>query len=1365
MPHILSKKSVFQKVISNAYYWRRGVLTDFIDSLDLLIRRKKGYLKDFAGFNHMVGGLIDQYGLRKQEVKECMSALCFYLKERKANSGHDGELRFVLEFLTKLDTKQDKLISHSLPVNQNKHKYKHKYTHIQNKSYFSNFPKIITLFLGYQLIFSEASKVKKTEKLCPLKPLQIGSASFDRCSETFILDAMNAFYADPNFYGKTFFDQLDPEARNGNLILNYDLLRRDKEGLTTLDKAILNDDPDMVSYIIEENPKALKNTFHSPLHISAEHGWIDTFKILNKYIPVDTLDKNGHDIVDFAAFNGRVDFLRFLRNEGLLNNHFVRDKGPTAIYHAAVANRKDVFNIFLPKEIDVPINFNGVRAPVSFYAVGGSLNTTEVQVRYLKLILNHGANINSKGSGLSISQSGKSIVMATAISLLHYYASMGNLELARVLLRRGANMDEPAMSTIVRNNDLHMVQLFLDYGYSVKEHTDILTHLAPALGDINPLFQELVKNGADFKGKNKENRSPLEVAIKSKNEQLATLLLNGSGTAVNGDLYFLAKKKGMESVSSLIFTRLPDSDLAKIFESSSENVLANSKVTNASIVWSFIGLVASGFLPILYKFTIAQCRKRKESKEDEEDTVNPEPEQKLMDLKTTVEGEPINTDEKLLIEDKKYDKTEDKKTKDKIETTPKADVEEDVYRQKTSEIKILFKEAKSAVQSLNDNLEVINKILTTKYAVSLKKAAIDEEAIKSDRDKLNNLENNFNDLITRKERKESNMAEILSRLQNISVNIISLKSHLTTNLEVFSKVEKIYRDKIEFNEVAKKPSDPRAEVKAKLDRAKQEREEKKRQEEDEAKRYAQEQAERKQKWRKEQDEKKALEKDQAVKKQGSKHEAADSKSYESSKSNPTRATVSEKQQNFLYFALKNLLCIGHHFSEYKLRQQENSDKAKVEKSIAVLNDVTHYALLYCMSRCFHALTIYKKWGGVTTAALPKEDIDYTRNAIIHAGAIEATKESVIASGELLYNDLPRDLIDRRNARQLHELKLEQSEILKLIKSYGLSTDPERFSIVGGFPLVVEDMPIFQHLVGYHNAKEVAEISDEKLREIVWDKSVPIIRNIMGAISKIEDKEPITQDDINRFVERFLPNLQALKMLFALCGEFRTEATCNKNVDQLKQFRRKLKSLKKEELDGFNFNRLDNSIAFFTFLSKCRTIRNSVAHDFPDDASIHEIYEAWFLLKSLKDTPSLKIPQMSPAAQEIPQVAEVYKQLTWQESIKPAVTAATKSAQLLSKDLSEEKNVSKARSGSRDKFKKALSKNFEFFPQSTIHVQTTGPGEPKIGISDERVPSQSIETSHSTPGPISSDHPTPTTFSVSEKFIEMDEPDSSQKPLR
>lgn len=651
-------------------------------------------------------------------------------------------------------------------------------------------------------------------------------------------------------------------------------------------------------------------------------------------------------------------------------------------------------------------------------------------------------------------------------------------------------------------------------------------------------------------------------------------------------------------------------------------------------------------------------------------------------------------------------------------TATKIDESKIEYQIIISAINLDYRDANNAITLLTTNFETIAKILTSKYASILNKANISRSIVESDKQNLAKLKNDFDDLLQKKDKESLNYEDILPELKALKEKFAVLKAILESKVNTYTKVEKTYKDKVIQSSVSD-TTDSTSDIKTKLERAKQEREEKKQQMKKNKAQQTRAQAERKQKWKEEQEQKRAQQKAKADKietpKKESKQAKTPDKSKDESKDVKTtpRTMLSQKQQNFLSYALKNLLYLGFHYADFKLRHKEQSEqiKQKLEskdqgqsKSLEnSLDDITHYAICYDMLRCFQALSIYKNFGGYTAAALPKEDITFTRHAMMH-GFWEATQQAVIESAELLYSDLPKDLINRRNARQIYELQLEQSQIIKLVQAYKLATDTHRFSIDSSYPLVVDDMPVYQHLHQYHSDKDVAFTNDDELLKIVWVKTAPIITKIMENVTKVFATEPREQKDINRFMECFLPHFQALKMLLAICGEFRTEQHCEKTIKQLRELK---------DADKDNEEILNSTISFLIFLKMCRPIRNRIGHEYPEDCTITEVYDAWRMLKSVKNTPQLDISKLKTKPK--PKDSVILSHSIWFES-----NPSTTSEKLISMDEnddtdskdpkqqklpSKDKKMIKATSDSRELFKKALakSKNFEFVPRQTHSI--------------------------------------------------------------
>lgn len=633
------------------------------------------------------------------------------------------------------------------------------------------------------------------------------------------------------------------------------------------------------------------------------------------------------------------------------------------------------------------------------------------------------------------------------------------------------------------------------------------------------------------------------------------------------------------------------------------------------------------------------------------------------------------------------------------EKDEKVDVTEIKYAELKKSITSLWLEADYSITVFTQNLPAIRKILNSKYANALLKAHITEESLTTETTELTKLKAKLNEIENNKSKGSQTTLKLLDSLKELQHQSTLLKTRLENNLEIFNKLNNIVNSKTdEHPDTSKKKLPSKSTVQETLDRNRQEREEKKRKDAEEADKYAREQADRKSKWQKEQEQKKAAQK----KAQQPSSEAAftkeintdaQKKNVTSSKSKatavPHRPSVSHQQQTFLHYSLKNLLCIGFHYAGHVIRTHEKESNPSFNViDEALFENITHYSLLYTMSRCFHALKRYKDFGGQTSAALPKEDVEDFRNMIIHHGAIEADKSSVINTAEQLYRDLPKDLIDRKNAHQLLELKLEQDQILKLIRSYKLTTDLDRFSVDCSYPLVVDDMPLYQQLFKYHDAKTEANTSNEKMMEVVWTKVVPIIKNIMTALLKAHPSEPLSQKDQEKFYECYLPHLQALKMLLTICGEFRTEDHCDNIVKQMQHLEVK-DDVADDSSQTATKESIGDSILFYKFLGQCRSIRNKVAHDFPEDCRINDVYHCWRLIKSVKKPPQLEVSKLK--ALSIPSAIDQDEKYTLMSLDEGSDETRDKEA----------RRVNEPKSNSYALFKRAIQKkNFEFVPTKT-----------------------------------------------------------------
>lgn len=239
---------------------------------------------------------------------------------------------------------------------------------------------------------------------------------------------------------------------------------------------------------------------------------------------------------------------------------------------------------------------------------------------------------------------------------------------------------------------------------------------------------------------------------------------------------------------------------------------------------------------------------------------------------------------------------------------------------------------------------------------------------------------------------------------------------------------------------------------------------------------------------------------------------------------------------------------------------------KEEKDYQLLNThIKHFALLYNLARCYMAISSFKSMTRTQNDTLAKEAKDM-RNMIMHG----ATETQVNSTG------VDNTIQNLKEVLPMTFAKLNQpgpsSRFFKqdaqpIVDLFG--KDLSEISLAS-----IEDNPQYKELSTFFAGLKTTNIDEkgskqaqhDKYIDWVTTKMIPLINRIMSPISKLSLE---ILNNNARLRELFGEQLDALKMLFSMIGEYSNHATCKLP-----------KAIRK-------------------FLKSCHELRNAVGHEFPD----------------------------------------------------------------------------------------------------------------------------------------------------------------------
>uniref|UniRef100_A0A8C5LVQ0 Ankyrin 2 n=1 Tax=Leptobrachium leishanense TaxID=445787 RepID=A0A8C5LVQ0_9ANUR len=285
------------------------------------------------------------------------------------------------------------------------------------------------------------------------------------------------------------------------------------------------------------------------LHLAAKEGHIDlVHELLERGSAVDSATKKGNTALHIASLAGQAEVVKILVKEGA-NINAQSQNGFTPLYMASQENHLDVVKYllenganqstatedgFTPLAVALQQGHNQVvaillendtKGKVRLPALHIAARKDDTKSAALLLQNDHNADVQSKMMVNRTTESG--------FTPLHISAHYGNVNVATLLLNRGAAVDFTARNGITplhvasKRGNTNMVKLLLDRGGQIDAKTrDGLTplHCAARSGHDQPV-ELLLERGAPLLARTKNGLSPLHMAAQGDHVECVKHLL------------------------------------------------------------------------------------------------------------------------------------------------------------------------------------------------------------------------------------------------------------------------------------------------------------------------------------------------------------------------------------------------------------------------------------------------------------------------------------------------------------------------------------------------------------------------------------------------------------------------------------------------------------------------------------------------------------------------------------------------------------------------------------------------------------------------------------------------------------------------
>uniref|UniRef100_A0A8C5AAS6 Ankyrin 2 n=1 Tax=Gadus morhua TaxID=8049 RepID=A0A8C5AAS6_GADMO len=301
-------------------------------------------------------------------------------------------------------------------------------------------------------------------------------------------------------------------ARAGNVdkVLEYlkggvDISTCNQNGLNALHLAAKEGHMELVEELLDRGAGVDSATKkgNTGLHISSLAGQLDVVKILIKRgAEINSQSQNGFTPLYMAAQENHLEVVRYLLEHGG-NQSTATEDGFTPLAIALQQGHNQVVSLLLE---------NDTKGKVRLPALHIAARKDDTKSAALLLQNDHNADVQSKMMVNRTTESG--------FTPLHIAAHYGNVNVATLLLNRGAAVDFTARNGITplhvasKRGNSSMVGLLLDRGSQIDAKTrDGLTPLhCAARSGHDPAVELLLERGAPMLARTKNGLSPLHMA-------------------------------------------------------------------------------------------------------------------------------------------------------------------------------------------------------------------------------------------------------------------------------------------------------------------------------------------------------------------------------------------------------------------------------------------------------------------------------------------------------------------------------------------------------------------------------------------------------------------------------------------------------------------------------------------------------------------------------------------------------------------------------------------------------------------------------------------------------------------------------------
>ncbi len=291
---------------------------------------------------------------------------------------------------------------------------------------------------------------------------------------------------------------------------------------------VYNDDIDAVEQWLTDggDPDVRAENGQTLLHAAVHGGHLAIVKILISHGADVNACSNETPYYTYpiqtASYNGKLDILDILVTHGA-DLTVETENGCTLVHLAVFNNEVEVMQYLLDREADFEIPADSGVTPLCSATMHSLKEATE-------LLLRAGANPNAEYSG-GLTSLAQTRDAAITKMLIEYGADVnhignngrsplfyvGSLEALEILLAYGARIDiiDADGNTLLHQTAAEMILIAYD---------DEMKRIVRALPEGMKIARLFVESGMDINIRNRKDQTPLTIALKVKNDEMATFL-------------------------------------------------------------------------------------------------------------------------------------------------------------------------------------------------------------------------------------------------------------------------------------------------------------------------------------------------------------------------------------------------------------------------------------------------------------------------------------------------------------------------------------------------------------------------------------------------------------------------------------------------------------------------------------------------------------------------------------------------------------------------------------------------------------------------------------------------------------------------